>query len=300
MSAEETDVSLRYWKAAISTLPPEKRDAAWEFYLNKFSNDRSGDTLSGLILLLEAHGVFMQTLPLEFEAALIQPMRQALSEIKLELQQFAAEQREVRSAVKEGTETIAQYSNHIALFGSEVQMKVQMAVQDISTKAVGASISHSLQTSTLQPLRDAVKILSQGSSELENCSKAAKHSVELWRKVHVGGMFLWALASAIVVSVIICGISLWKIRGHYEKRITEFTNGAGKTAVATQKLQQLGIALDVKPALDSNGVELPGTFAIHIPKAGDFNVLIDGNSRTAIVHVKPGVEKASRKPATIK
>ena len=70
MSADEEQ--RRYWKAAISALPiAEKRDAAWEFYLEKFSgNPRAGDTLSGLILLLEANGALLLALPEKFHEQL--------------------------------------------------------------------------------------------------------------------------------------------------------------------------------------------------------------------------------------
>jgi hypothetical protein len=57
----ETD-SRRYWRAAISHLSdPQKRDAAWEFYLRRLEARKSGDTLSALVLLLEANGAFLTT-----------------------------------------------------------------------------------------------------------------------------------------------------------------------------------------------------------------------------------------------
>ncbi len=59
---EEQDSSRRYWKAVISALTTaEKRDAAWEFYLYKFAGCNARDTLSGLILLLEADSILRAT-----------------------------------------------------------------------------------------------------------------------------------------------------------------------------------------------------------------------------------------------
>ena len=51
----------RYWKAAISCLPTqETRDAAWEFFVRHFSqNPKMADTLSGLILVMQANGLYM-------------------------------------------------------------------------------------------------------------------------------------------------------------------------------------------------------------------------------------------------
>jgi hypothetical protein len=51
-----------YWQAVIATLPPEKRDAAWRFYAEHGLEvaHEARDTLSGLLLLLEANGLFME------------------------------------------------------------------------------------------------------------------------------------------------------------------------------------------------------------------------------------------------
>ncbi len=52
---------LAYWQAAISALSPEKQAAAWQFFQERELGLAKGatDTLSGLVLLLEANGLFM-------------------------------------------------------------------------------------------------------------------------------------------------------------------------------------------------------------------------------------------------
>ena len=40
-----TDDGRRYWKAAIAHLAPEKREAAWEFYLDRLESSAAADTL---------------------------------------------------------------------------------------------------------------------------------------------------------------------------------------------------------------------------------------------------------------
>lgn len=51
-----------YWQAVIAALPPEKRDAAWRFYSEHGLDvaHEARDTLAGLLLLLEANGLFME------------------------------------------------------------------------------------------------------------------------------------------------------------------------------------------------------------------------------------------------
>lgn len=51
----------KYWHAAISGLPKEKQEAAWRFY-HEHELDRAGratDVLTGLVLLMEANGLYM-------------------------------------------------------------------------------------------------------------------------------------------------------------------------------------------------------------------------------------------------
>ena len=63
-SADGTmDEGRRYWKAAIAHLAPEKREAAWEFYLDRLESSAAADTLGGVMLLLEAHLAFFDDLP---------------------------------------------------------------------------------------------------------------------------------------------------------------------------------------------------------------------------------------------
>ena len=52
---------ISYWQAVISELPPTKQAAAWEFFQeHELGVARGGtDTLSGMMLLMEANGLFM-------------------------------------------------------------------------------------------------------------------------------------------------------------------------------------------------------------------------------------------------
>ena len=54
--------SSAYWQAVISALSPEKQAAAWQFFQERELGLAKGatDTLSGLVLLLEANGLFME------------------------------------------------------------------------------------------------------------------------------------------------------------------------------------------------------------------------------------------------
>ena len=93
---EKEPDSRRYWRAAISHLiDPQKRDAAWEFYLRKLEGRKIGDTFSGLVLLLEANGVFLSSLPERIQLELMEPFAERFATIKAHLAQQEARQREI-------------------------------------------------------------------------------------------------------------------------------------------------------------------------------------------------------------
>ena len=63
------DEGRKYWKAAIAHLAPEKREAAWEFYLDRLESSAAADTLGGVMLVLEADLAFFDDLPARLGAA---------------------------------------------------------------------------------------------------------------------------------------------------------------------------------------------------------------------------------------
>ncbi|MDD4932126.1 MAG: hypothetical protein PHO89_01480 [Methylacidiphilaceae bacterium] len=60
----------RYWKAAIAHLPPEKQSAAWEWYRARSEPAQAFDSLSGLLLLLEANAAYLERVPRAVEELL--------------------------------------------------------------------------------------------------------------------------------------------------------------------------------------------------------------------------------------
>jgi hypothetical protein len=86
VSTEEED-DWRYWKAAVSCLPTqETRDVAWEFFVRHFSqNPKMADTLSGLILVMQANGLYMLEAPRMVREQIVDPLHEALTRFSTEL-----------------------------------------------------------------------------------------------------------------------------------------------------------------------------------------------------------------------
>ncbi|VVM05846.1 hypothetical protein [Methylacidimicrobium tartarophylax] len=62
-AATDREDPQRYWKAAIAHLPPEKQGAAWDWYRSRSEPAQAFDSLSGLLLLLEANAAYLERVP---------------------------------------------------------------------------------------------------------------------------------------------------------------------------------------------------------------------------------------------
>lgn len=215
------DGSLRYWKAVIATLPPSKRDAAWEFYMTRIGESRAGDTLSGLVLMLEANGGFMAALPGDFETRLVRPINETIDGLRSELQRFAAEHYAVRESTKQALSGVDRACHAIMHSASETAQKVQIAVQEISTEKIAKDIHSSLAESTLNALKSDLKELSAVSKQLEQSRGIAKHSVDLWNSIRIGGVVGCAAVFSVIFGAIFSCFVYSYLHGYYEKRLGE-------------------------------------------------------------------------------
>jgi len=208
MSEEDQDVSRRYWKAAISALPTaEKRDAAWEFYLDKFAGTNAGDTLSGLILLMEANGAFLLTLPEKFHHELTQPIIEQLSAMRQEMQTNIEAQQLMLRAADMANESIERCGQHLANTTVDFANKVQAASRLIDTTALASQICADLQSSVVSPLRVALRNVPEQTKQIEAAAEAAEASIKKWHSLHFNGIvFNACLATLVAVAFIFCFI----------------------------------------------------------------------------------------------
>jgi hypothetical protein len=104
----ETEDDWRYWKAAISCLPTqETRDAAWEFFVRHFSqNPKMADTLSGLILVMQANGLYMLEAPRMVQDHVVGPLYQALTRFSSELNQVTDHHKEIATEATQSSERV--------------------------------------------------------------------------------------------------------------------------------------------------------------------------------------------------
>jgi hypothetical protein len=191
-------------------LPAQKRDAAWEFYLDKFAGSNAGDTLSGLILLLEANGAFLLTLPETFHAELTQPITEQLSAIRDELHTHVETQRATLRVLDAANESMERANQQLANTTAEFANKVHAAARQIDTDTLAADVSIELESSIVSPLRLALRDVPEQTKRIKAATDAAESSIKVWHALHVDGIvFNACLATLLVAGLLFCLVWFW-------------------------------------------------------------------------------------------
>ena len=85
----------------------ETRDAAWEFFVRHFSqNPKMADTLSGLILVMQANGLYMLEAPRIVHDHVAGPLYQALTRFSSELNQVTDHHKEIATEATQSSERV--------------------------------------------------------------------------------------------------------------------------------------------------------------------------------------------------
>jgi hypothetical protein len=283
---EPVDPSCRYWKAAIATLPPAKRDAAWQFYATHLADGQTGDTLSGLILLLEANGAFLLTLPGQFHGQLIQPLAERLEALRDELlahverQQTALiEYDRVQEAVS-GVATLIQEANR------EFIRTLQSGIGAVDIAGLTSRINHSLETNTLRPIQVALRNLDKHAENADRVSVAAERSIRSWRRVHITGIAGTSFLAALLFAGLVLSWGWWNMEARFRQRLAAQVVRLSATDDAYRQLLWLGISLRLEPWLDESGKAVEDGYCVVVADAESADLKVVGDRKLGMIALK--------------
>ena len=284
---EEQHPSRRYWKAAISALPTaEKRDAAWEFYLEKLAGDQAGDTLSGLILLLEANGAFLLTLPEKFHAELIGPVADQLRALREELHEGAERQRASLRAADAANEGLEKANQLLAGASAELAARMHAAARQIDVTTLACQVHHQLETSMIAPLRLALRDLPKQSQRIADATSAAESSVQAWRQVHLGGLILNVSLAVLLIGILLFGVAWFHLQHNLNERLAEEIGRIPKNQETFRRAVLLDVPMHLTRWSDQNGEVVPGGYAFTIEHAEDVTIQSTDNGKRGVIFFK--------------
>jgi len=282
----ETD-SRRYWRAAISHLSdPQKRDAAWEFYLRRLEARKSGDTLSALVLLLEANGAFLASLPEKIQAELMNPLTDRLATMRSQFAELEEHQRQIVAVLEKASERNANTNaRSIAVLGT-AESALRKAATSLDASAEVREVKEQIEEEALVPFKLVLKDLVISGGNIREATVAAEVAVEKWRRVHLRGVAAGLLAATAFVSFLFVAWSRHEIEKRYEERLTAAVMQLNTNQDTLSKLTKIGIGVHIFRSLDSAGNMIPNRFTVAVDGAEATEIQESDGRRQGVVFVK--------------
>jgi hypothetical protein len=281
----EDDASYRYWKAAISFLStPAKREAAEEFLRTRLEGGRGADTLFALILLLEANGAFLQSIPQRYDGELLQPLGDLLNNFRSEFQTQAERQRQTSRAIDLAHDEMGHATTKISQVSADFERKLHTAVLGIDMKELATRLSNTLEHAALKPMETVLRNLENSRSKMEQATVSAKTSVETWRKVHFGGILANCLVIAGLVALILSGVTYWQCKRHFDQCLAAEIARMDSNFGAVNELLGFGVDIRVAAWTDADGKPIHDGYILTLSNAVDARIRkLNGKSEATIL-----------------
>jgi hypothetical protein len=287
-AAQPESPSLRYWKAAISSLTPEKRDAAWEFYLRHLAAGNTGDTLSALVLLMEANGVFLERLPERYHEELILPLQARLVSLQERISLHEKHQREITAALECVSQRNLDASTRALTTANKVEGSLRDAATAVDARVVVEGVKKQIMDGAVMPMVRATEELAVNTARIDEATKCARNAVESWRKVHLGGIVLNCFLLAFLCAAIVTGIVWLKLDARYEHRLAAEVHRLSATDDTYRQLLMHGISFRLERWMDRSGKPVKDGYAILVDDAEETGLDVNGDRKRAFVLVKSG------------
>ena len=284
-----------YWKAAISCLPSqEMRDAAWEFFVRHLAqNPKMADTFSGVILVMQANGLYMLKVPkLVHDEALV-PLGREVSRLRAEMAETVNRHAEVTKDTFAVCDKTRQVAEAAAMAAKELDKTIHDGWKEVNTEKLAVRIQGELETAVLRPLAAQCRQLEEMTPALREAAEELKESACKLRSFHFKGILVVMLTACLVVMGGSFAYGWWKLSRHYDRMVNialarlDAVEGANRKAF--ELLTVMNTPVHVVPVVDEKQRIISGEFALIMPGAKDVRLRNTDNGKEGTIFF----EKAS-------
>jgi hypothetical protein len=273
----------RYWKAAISCLPTqETRDAAWEFFVRHFSqNPKMADTLSGLILVMQANGLYMLDAPKIVREQTIDPLNDGLARFRQELDRAMGHEKQMASEISQAAQTVLTAVKAL----DEV---VRNGWREVNAAKLAEEVHAELEETLFQPIALQCRLLEHSVPALKEAVAHTEESTRRLRSFHFKGIFAAMLVICFVVAGGLLAYSWWKLARHYELKLSaaleRMLSVNAKNQETFTQLTKMNVPIRVVPVIDNRKQTIPGKFALVVDRAEDVGIEDIGDGKRAAIY----------------
>ncbi len=279
----EAEEDWRYWKAAISCLPtPETRDAAWEFFVRHFSqNPKMADTLSGLILVLQANGLYMLEAPKIVREQVLDPLHEALTCLGTELNSVIERHKDIAIEATHSTERAV-----TAIKG--LDEAIRSGWQEVNTASLAERVHAELEPTLLQPLASQCRLLEEAAPSVNEALERMENSTRQLRGYHFKGILVAMLVSCLVIAGGCFALGWSKLSRHYNLKVkAALERVVSVNAINDETFSQLtkmNVPIRIVPVVDNRKQPIPRKFALVVDHAEDVGIEDMGDRKRAAIY----------------
>lgn len=254
----------RYWKAAISHLPTQQqRDAAWEFFLSRFvGNAKTADTISGVAMVMEAHGLYMLALPRKFHEEAVVPLETLMGRFQEDSQKLLVQQAEANQATLEASEKARRTAEEAAAAVEKLSDTVRNGWEELDTSKFAERIHGEMEQTLFKPLSEQYRRLEEVTPAVKSTIDDLEKSIVKLRAFHFRGI----LAGLILSFLALTGSYAWYLTQEHDRKVRETLKNLERTASynreAFRKLNLLGAKIRVSDVTDERGNPVKDNFAL--------------------------------------
>ena len=279
----EGEENWRYWKAAISCLPTqETRDAAWEFFFRHFSqNPKMADTLSGLILVMQANGLYMLDAPKIIHEQAIDPLNDALTRFREELAHAINCHKHVATEACQTAEMAV-----AAVKG--LDDTIRRGWREVNAEKLAERVHAELEETLFQPLAIQCRQLEKAAPELKDAVQRMEDSTRKLRAVHFKGILAAMFMSCLVIMGACFAYGWWKLSRHYDQLVAaafeRILSVNEKNQETFTQLTKMNVPIRVVPVVDNRKQIIPRKFALVLDRAEDVSIEDAPNGKRAAIY----------------
>lgn len=222
MSMDSEDrPELAYWKTAISRLPShEMRDAAWEFFVRHLAESpKMADTFSGMILVMQANGMYMLTVPEIVHAQAIEPLCEEMDRFQERLAKNLEHQKRIVVDILDGTQAAEASAQAAERSVKQLEAAIYKGWKEVDTDALAERIKEELEETLFKPFKARCLELETFTLLAQEASRKVEQSIGKFRRIHFGGILLTMILACTLVMGGVFAYSWKKLYERYDRKL---------------------------------------------------------------------------------
>ena len=224
------------------------------------------DTLSGLILVMQANGLYMLDAPKIIHEQAIDPLNDALTRFREELAHAINCHKHVATEACQTAEMAV-----AAVKG--LDDTIRRGWREVNTEKLAERVHAELEGTLFRPLAIQCRQLEKAAPELKDAVQGMEDSTRKLRAFHFKGLLAAMFMSCLVIMGGCFAYGWWKLSRHYDQMrdaaLERMLLVNKRNEEAFTQLTKLNAPIRVVPATDSRKRVIPGKFALVMEHAKD-------------------------------